>query len=68
MSKQKVWAKEAHHLWLQHPIQGREFDLIFNDDSTLGDRGSGLKYVALAVVVTGPFIKILLHNHSINIK
>jgi hypothetical protein len=42
-------------LWLQHPIQGREFDLIFKADSTLGDRGSaGLKYVALAGYVSEP--------------
>ena len=44
-----------HHLWLQHPIQGREFDLIFNADSVLGDSGSaGLKYVALAGYVSEP--------------
>ena len=44
-----------HHLWLQHPIQGREFDLIFNTDSVLGDSGSaGLKYVALAGYVSEP--------------
>jgi hypothetical protein len=44
-----------HHLWLQHPIQGREFDLVFNADSVLGDSGSaGLKYVALAGYVSEP--------------
>lgn len=44
-----------HHLWLQHPIQGKEFDLIFNADSVLGDSGSaGLKYVALAGYVSEP--------------
>jgi hypothetical protein len=37
------------------------------DDVTLGKDGvcSG---VVLIVVFTGPFIKILLHNHSVNIK
>jgi hypothetical protein len=45
----------AHHLWLQHPIQGREFGLIFNADSVLGGSGSaGLKYVALAGYVSEP--------------
>ncbi len=44
-----------HHLWLQHPIQGREFDLIFNADTVLGTSGSaGLKYVALAGYVPEP--------------
>ncbi len=44
-----------HHLWLQHPIQGREFDLIFNADSVLGTSGSaGLKHVALAGYVSEP--------------
>ena len=42
-----------HHIWLQHPIQGREFELIFNADSVLGGSGSaGLKYVALAGYVS----------------
>jgi hypothetical protein len=44
-----------HHLWLQHPIQGREFELIFNADNALGISGSaGLKFVALAGYVSEP--------------
>jgi len=44
-----------HHLWLQHPIQGQEFDLIFDADSVSGISGStGLMYVALAGYVSEP--------------
>jgi hypothetical protein len=40
---------KAHYTWLQHPIYGQQFELIFNADSTQGTSGSaGLKFVALA--------------------
>jgi hypothetical protein len=39
-----------HHIWLQHPSEGREINLIFDVDSVSGISGfAGLKYVALAV-------------------
>ena len=42
-----------HYAWLQHPIQGKLFELIFNADSAHGSSGSaGLKYVALAGYVS----------------
>jgi len=40
---------KAHYTWLQQPIYGQQFELIFNADSTQGTSGSaGLKFVALA--------------------
>jgi hypothetical protein len=42
-----------HYIWLQHPIQEKQFELIFNDDSAHGTSGSaGLKFVALAGYVS----------------
>ena len=39
--------------WLQHPIQEKQFELIFNADSAQGTSGStGLKFVALAGYVS----------------
>ena len=40
---------KSHYTWLQHPIYGKQFELIFNVDSAQGTSGSaGLKFVALA--------------------
>ena len=42
-----------HYIWLQHPIQEQQFELIFNADSAHGTSGStGLKFVALAGYVS----------------
>jgi len=42
-----------HYTWLQHPIQGKQFELIFNADSAHGTSGSaGLKFLALAGYVS----------------
>jgi len=39
--------------WLQHPIQEKQFELIFNADSAQGTSGfTGLKFVALAGYVS----------------
>jgi hypothetical protein len=45
----KEAGNKAHYTWLQHPIYGQQFELIFNADSAQGTSGSaGLKFVALA--------------------
>jgi len=45
----KEAGNKAHYTWLQHPIHGKQFELIFNVDSAQGTSGSaGLKFVALA--------------------
>jgi hypothetical protein len=44
---------KPHFIWLQHPIQEKQFELIFNADSAQGTSGStGLKFVALAGYVS----------------
>ena len=45
----KEAGNKLHYTWLQHPIYGKQFELIFNVDSAQGTSGSaGLKFVALA--------------------
>ena len=44
---------KPHFIWLQHPIQEKQFELIFNADSAQGTSGfTGLKFVALAGYVS----------------